>query len=165
MGRRQVGRAGGHPGGAPGACLSPQTGAVTYDLERFSSAQEGVYAGVLEELRAGRKGSHWIWFIFPQIAGLGSSWISQHFSIVSLAEARVYLADPVLGERLRECAALVLATKGRTAAEIFGSLDAMKVRSCMTLFLRAAPDEALFRQVLDRYYGGVPDELTDARLG
>ena len=138
---------------------------MTYDLERFSSAQEGVYAGVLEELRAGRKGSHWIWFIFPQIAGLGSSWISQQYSIVSLDEARAYLADSVLGERLRVCAALVLATKGRTAAEIFGSLDAMKVRSCMTLFLRAAPDEALFRQVLDRYYGGVPDELTDARLG
>jgi uncharacterized protein (DUF1810 family) len=165
MGRRKVGRAGGHLGCAPGASLSPQTGAVTYDLERFSWAQEGVYAGVLEELRRGRKTGHWIWFIFPQIGGLGSSWISQQYSIVSLDEARAYLADPIVGGRLRECAALVLATKGRTADEIFGSLDAMKVRSCMTLFLRAAPDETLFQQILDRYYGGVPDELTDARLG
>jgi uncharacterized protein (DUF1810 family) len=137
---------------------------VEFDLGRFVLAQEGVYAGVLGELRGGRKDGHWIWFIFPQIAGLGRSWISQQYSIVSLDEARAYLADPILGARLRECAGIVLAAKGRSADEIFGELDAMKVRSCMTLFHRAAPDEPLFEQVLDRYYGGVPDVLTDARL-
>jgi uncharacterized protein (DUF1810 family) len=137
---------------------------MAFDLGRFLDAQEGVYAGVLEELRGGRKDTHWIWFTFPQIAGLGHSWISQQYSIVSLEEARAYLADPALGARLRECAGAVLATKGRTANEIFGELDAMKVRSCMTLFLRAAPDEPLFQQVLDRYYEGVPDALTDQLL-
>ena len=137
---------------------------MEFDLGRFVLAQEGVYAGVLGELRGGRKDGHWIWFIFPQIAGLGRSWISQQYSIVSLDEARAYLADPILGARLRECAGIVLAAKGRSADEIFGELDAMKVRSCMTLFHRAAPDEPLFEQVLDRYYGGVPDVLTDARL-
>ena len=136
-----------------------------FNLGRFLEAQEGIYPAILEELRAGRKTSHWIWFIFPQIAGLGSSWISQHYSIGSLDEARAYLAEPVLGARLRECAEVLLATRGRTADEILGSLDALKVRSCMTLFLRASPtDEPLFRQVLDRYYGGVADALTEARL-
>jgi uncharacterized protein (DUF1810 family) len=135
-----------------------------FDLGRFAAAQEGTYAGILEELRAGRKGGHWIWFIFPQIAGLGSSWVSRQYSIESLEEARAYLADPVLGTRLRECASVVLATNDRSADEIFGSLDAMKVRSCMTLFHRAAPDEPLFQQVLDRFYDGLPDGLTDARL-
>jgi uncharacterized protein (DUF1810 family) len=137
---------------------------LTYDLDRFISEQVGSYRGILEELRAGRKSNHWIWFIFPQIAGLGSSWMSQRYSIASLDEARAYLADPILGARLRECAGILLATKDRTANEIFGSLDAMKVRSCMTLFLRAAPDEPLFQQVLDRYYDGVPDPLTDELL-
>jgi uncharacterized protein (DUF1810 family) len=139
--------------------------ADAFDLVRFIAAQEGTYLGILEELRAGRKGSHWIWYIFPQIAGLGRSWMSEQYSIVSLEEARAYLADRVLGARLRECAGIVLAVKGRSAGEIFGELDAMKVRSSMTLFHRAAPDEPLFQQVLDRYYGGVPDALTDARLG
>jgi uncharacterized protein (DUF1810 family) len=138
---------------------------MTFDLTRFVEAQAGVYPGVVEELRRGRKDNHWIWFIFPQIAGLGRSWISQHYSIASLDEARAYMADPVLGERLRECAGVVLGTKGRTANEIFGELDAMKVRSCMTLFVRAAPDEPLFQQVLDRYYDGIPDALTDTHLG
>src|SRR5450755_4447746 len=138
---------------------------MTFDLARFVEAQAGIYPGILEELHGGRKDNHWIWFIFPQIAGLGRSRISQHYSIASLDEARAYLADPVLGERLRECAGVVLATKGRTANEIFGELDAMKVRSCMTLFLRAAPDEPLFQQVLDHYYEGIPDAATDALLG
>jgi len=138
---------------------------MPYDLDRFLVAQEHVYDGVLEELRRGRKTGHWIWFIFPQVAGLGHSAMSQHFAINSLNEARAYLAHPVLGTRLRECAGVVLATKGRTAEEIFGSTDAMKLRSCMTLFHRAAPDEPVFVQVLDRYYGGVADEATDARLG
>jgi uncharacterized protein (DUF1810 family) len=137
---------------------------MPFDLERFVFAQEPVYDGVLEELRRGRKTGHWIWFIFPQVAGLGHSAMSQRFAISSLDEARAYLAHPVLGARLRECAGIVLAARGPTAEEIFGSLDAMKVRSCMTLFHRAAPDEAVFLQVLDRYYGGVADEATDARL-
>jgi uncharacterized protein (DUF1810 family) len=136
---------------------------MSYDLERFVAAQEHVYGGVLEELRRGRKTGHWIWFIFPQVSGLGSSGMSQRFAISSLDEARAFLDHPVLGARLRACAAIVLATP-RTADEIFGSLDAMKVRSSMTLFHRAAPDEPLFGQVLDRFYAGVEDELTIALL-
>ncbi len=137
---------------------------MSYDLERFRAAQEQIYEGVLDELRRGRKTGHWIWFVFPQIAGLGYSSMSQQYAIASLDEARAYLADPVLGARLRECAGLVLATTGRTAVEIFGPVDAMKLRSSMTLFHRAASDEAVFRRVLDRYYAGIPDEATDARL-
>jgi uncharacterized protein (DUF1810 family) len=137
---------------------------MAYDLERFVEAQEHVYDGVLRELRRGSKTGHWIWFIFPQVAGLGTSVMSQRFAITSLDEARSYLAHPVLGARLRECAGIVLATRGRTADQIFGPLDAMKVRSCMTLFLRAAPDEPVFAKVLDRNYAGVPDDATDALL-
>ena len=135
------------------------------DLERFVAAQRDVYDGVLDELRRGRKTGHWIWFIFPQVAGLGRSAMSEAFAIGSLAEARAYLAHPILGARLRECAAIVAATQARTADEIFGSLDAMKVRSSMTLFHRAAPDEPAFTQVLERFYDGRPDDATDALLG
>ena len=135
------------------------------DLDRFLTAQRGVYDGVLDELRRGRKTGHWIWFIFPQLDGLGRSEMSRYYGISSLDEARAYLADPVLGARLRQCAGLLLASDARTAIEIFGGLDAMKVRSCMTLFHRAAPDEPVFSQVLDLYYGGVADEATDALLG
>ena len=137
---------------------------MPFDLERFVLAQDGAFAGVLEELRRGRKTGHWIWFIFPQVAGLGQSAMSQRFAIGSLDEARAYLAHPVLGARLRECASIVLATQERTAEEVFGPLDAMKVRSSMTLFHRAAPDEPVFGQVLDLFYGGVADAATDARL-
>ena len=137
----------------------------SFDLERFVVAQRGVYEGVLEELRRGRKVGHWIWFIFPQIAGLGYSAMSQQYAISSLDEARAYLAHAVLGARLRECTEIALATTGRTALEIFGSIDAVKLRSSMTLFHRAAPDEAVFTQVLERYYDGKADEATDARLG
>jgi uncharacterized protein (DUF1810 family) len=137
---------------------------LSFDLDRFVAAQQGVYEGVLDELRRGRKVGHWIWFIFPQIAGLGHSAMSQLYAISSVDEARAYLAHPVLGPRLRECGAIVLATTGRTALEIFGSIDAVKLRSSMTLFHRAAPDEAVFRQVLERLYEGTPDEATDARL-
>lgn len=133
-------------------------------LERFVEAQRGGYEGIVRELRAARKTSHWMWFVFPQIAGLGQSWVSQHYAIRSLDEARAYLAHPVLGARLRECAGLVLATRGRTPEQVFGPLDALKVRSCMTLFHRAAPDEKVFAAVLDRCYGGVADDATDARL-
>lgn len=134
------------------------------DLERFVEAQERVYEGVLAELRSGRKTGHWIWYVFPQIAGLGHSAMSQQYAITSLSEAIAYLAHPVLGARLRECVGLVLDIRDRTAEEIFGSIDAMKLRSSMTLFHRAAPEESVFAQVLDRYYGGAADEATDARL-
>ena len=136
-----------------------------YDLDRFVAAQEGIYDGVLDELRRGRKSGHWIWFVFPQVAGLGHSAMSQHYAISSLDEARAYLSDPVLGARLRDCAGIVAATTGRSAQAIFGEIDAMKLRSSMTLFHRAAPDEPVFAEVLDRYYGGQPDEATDTRLG
>ena len=140
-------------------------GSMPYDLDRFLVAQQPVYDDVLDELRRGRKTCHWMWFVFPQVAGLGYSAMAQRFAIASLDEARAYLAHPALGARLRECAELVLATRGRTAVEIFGSTDALKLCSCMTLFHRAAPDEPVFARVLDRYYGGVADEATDARLG
>lgn len=137
---------------------------MAYDLERFIAAQGGVYEAVLRELRRGHKTSHWIWFIFPQLAGLGRSSMSQRFGIESLDEARAYLDHPLLGARLRECARLVLAIERRTAEEIFGSTDAMKVRSSMTLFHRAAPDEPVFALVLGHFYGGVADDVTDTHL-
>jgi len=145
--------------------VSPHNGIVECDFDRFVAAQESVYDGVLEELRRGCKTSHWMWFVFPQIGGLGHSAMSERFAIDSLSEARAYLAHPVLGPRLRECAGIVLSTRERTATQIFGSIDAMKLRSCMTLFHRAAPDEPLFTQIIDRYYDGVADETTDALLG
>ena len=138
---------------------------MTDDLERFLTEQNRDYETVLAELRRGHKTSHWIWFIFPQIAGLGRSAMSQHFAIGSLDEARAYLAHPVLGARLRECVGLLLAVEGRSADVIFGPLDAMKVRSSMTLFHRAAPDEPGFRLVLERFYDGIADPATDERLG
>ena len=138
---------------------------MRHDLERFVRAQEPVYADVLDELRRGRKETHWIWYIFPQTAGLGRSEMSERFAIPSLDAARAYLAHPLLGPRLRECAAMLLEVNGRNAVEIFGPTDAMKVRSCMTLFHRASPDELVFKRVLDRYYEGVPDPATDERLG
>ena len=137
---------------------------MSADLERFVVAQREVYPSVLEELRRGHKTGHWIWFVFPQIAGLGRSATSQAFAIVSLEAAGAYLAHPVLGARLRECAAIVAALEGRTAVEIFGSLDAMKVRSSMTLFHRAAPDDSVFADVLDRHFGGIADPATNERL-
>jgi uncharacterized protein (DUF1810 family) len=135
------------------------------DLRRFLSAQAGTYDDVLDELRRGRKTGHWIWFVFPQVAGLGRSEASRFYAIGSLVEARDYLAHPILGARLRQCAELVLAIPDRTAREILGEIDAVKLRSSMTLFHRAAPDDPLFRRVLDRFYSGVPDPATDALLG
>lgn len=139
-------------------------GPMAYDLDRFVAAQAGVYEGALSELQAGRKTGHWIWFVFPQVAGLGYSEMSRRYAIGSLSEARGYLAHPVLGPRLRECAATLLAVTGRTAEQILGPVDAMKVRSSMTLFHRADPDEPLFAQVVERYYGGLADPATDERL-
>ena len=134
------------------------------DLERFVTAQEPVYAQVLAELRQGRKTSHWMWFIFPQIAGLGHSPMSERFAIRSLEEARAYLTHPLLGPRLRECAGALLALKDRTAEDVLGPIDARKLRSCVTLFHRAAPEEPVFRQVLDEWFGGLPDDRTDALI-
>ncbi|UTD27354.1 DUF1810 domain-containing protein [Bradyrhizobium sp. WD16] len=135
-----------------------------HDLQRFVSAQDGVYPAVQAELRAGRKRSHWMWFIFPQIAGLGFSAVAQRYAIASLAEASAYLAHPVLGERLRECTRLVLAVQERSINAIFGSPDDMKFHSCMTLFAQAAPDESLFKDALKKYFDGAPDTATLARL-
>jgi uncharacterized protein (DUF1810 family) len=134
------------------------------DLDRFLAAQRFVYDSVLDELRRGRKTGHWIWFVFPQLVGLGRSETSRSYAISSLDEARDYLAHPVLGARLRECSSLVLSSGARSALQMFGSIDAVKLRSSMTLFHRAAPDETVFSRVLDRYYDGIPDEATDALL-
>jgi uncharacterized protein (DUF1810 family) len=138
-----------------------------YRLRRFEVAQdEGqTYAAAVAELRGGRKASHWMWFIFPQISGLGKSSMSKTYAISSLPEAKAYLAHPVLGARLGECTRILTELTGRTAEEIFGTTDAMKLRSSMTLFARAAPDNASFRAVLDDYFGGVMDEATERRLG
>ena len=129
------------------------------DLDRFLAAQAGVYDRALAELTAGRKRTHWMWFVFPQIAGLGSSPTAQRYAITSLDEARAYLAHPVLGPRLRECAGALLGVDGRSARDILGHPDDLKLRSSMTLFARAADDPEVFQAVLDRYYDG-PDPLT-----
>ncbi len=136
-----------------------------FDLQRFVDAQAQVYAGVVDELRAGRKRSHWIWFIFPQIAGLGSSATAARYAISSLDEARAYLRHEVLGPRLRECTQLVNAVQGRSIGEIFGSPDDMKVRSSMTLFARATTDNSEFVELLAHYYNGEEDPLTLQRIG
>ncbi len=135
-----------------------------FDLQRFVDAQARVYHTVLDELRDGRKRSHWIWFVFPQIAGLGSSPTAARYAISSLDEARAYLAHPVLGPRLRECAQLVTRVQGRSVSQIFGSPDDLKVRSSMTLFARATSDNDDFVAVLEKYYDGAEDPLTVAQL-
>ena len=137
---------------------------MTDDLNRFVVAQEGMYDRALAELREGRKRTHWIWFVFPQIAGLGMSATSQRFAIASLDEARGYLAHPVLGPRLRECAAALLAHADRSAEDMLGGIDAVKLRSSMTLFHRADPGEQIFTQVLDAFFDGEPDPATDERV-
>ena len=135
-----------------------------HDLARFVTAQDGVLDGVRAELRRGRKASHWMWFVFPQVAGLGSSPVAQRYAISGLDEARAYLAHPVLGPRLVECAELAAAVEGRSAAEVFGYPDDLKLRSSMTLFDRAAPDSPVFAAVLARYFDGEPDPHTLERL-
>lgn len=132
----------------------------TYNLQRFLAAQAPTYDTVLAELRAGRKSSHWIWFIFPQITGLGHSAMAQQFAIGSLDEAKTYLQHPVLGQRLRECTQLVLNVEGRSADEIFPYPDNLKFRSCMTLFLTAATDNSIFKDALLKYFDGKPDQMT-----
>jgi uncharacterized protein (DUF1810 family) len=134
-----------------------------FDLRRFVEAQARDYARALAELKAGRKASHWIWYVFPQIAGLGFSAMNRRYSIGSLAEAKAYLAHPILGARFRECVDVLNGLKGRTAREIFGP-DAIKVRSSLTLFAEAAPQEARFAAALQRYFGGDGDPRTLERL-
>jgi uncharacterized protein (DUF1810 family) len=133
---------------------------VQKDLSRFVAAQEPQYGQVLDELRRGRKVRHWMWYIFPQLSGLGHSETSRFYGISTLDEAKAYLRHPVLGARLRECTDLVLSVPGRSLVEIFGSVDALKFRSSMTLFALATTDSALFRAALDKYCGGQPDPLT-----
>jgi len=135
------------------------------DLERFVKAQDsgGTYQRAVAELRSGRKTTHWMWFIFPQIAGLGRSAMAHAYAISDLAEAQAYLAHPILGSRLVECAEIVAAQEGRGAEQIFGGIDAIKLRSSMTLFAHAAPDQTIFQQVIDQYFDG-QDRETERRL-
>jgi uncharacterized protein (DUF1810 family) len=135
-----------------------------FDLQRFVDAQDRVYDAVLGELRRGKKDSHWIWFVFPQLRGLGRSPTAVRYGISSLEEARAYLEHDVLGPRLRECARLVAGIDGRSADEIFGWPDNLKVASSMTLFARATDDDAEFRAVLDKFYDGEDDQATVERL-
>jgi uncharacterized protein (DUF1810 family) len=137
-----------------------------HDLERFVAAQDGgaTFKRAVAELRAGRKATHWMWFVFPQIAGLGSSPTSRRYAIASLDEARAYLRHPLLGPRLIEAAGIVAALEGVSARDVLGPVDAQKLRSSMTLFGHAAPGEPAFTAVLGRWYGGVPDEATERLL-
>jgi uncharacterized protein (DUF1810 family) len=136
------------------------------DLERFVAAQDagGTYERALAELAGARKVSHWMWFVFPQVAGLGHSSTSHRYAITSLAEARSYLEHPLLGARLREAAAALLALSGPSAEDVLGPIDAQKLRSSMTLFMRADPTETLFGQLIERYFAGEADPVTDEML-
>jgi uncharacterized protein (DUF1810 family) len=137
-----------------------------YDLDRFVKAQDanGTYERALVELRAGRKSGHWMWFVFPQVAGLGQSETSRRYAISSRAEAAAYLQHPLLGSRLIECSQILEMSRALSATEILGPIDAVKLQSCMTLFLRAAPQEPTFARVLERYFAGAPDHNTDRLL-
>ena len=135
-----------------------------FDLQRFVTAQDGTYDRALAELRRGRKQSHWMWFVFPQIAGLGRSPTAQHYAISGLDEARAYLRHPTLGPRLRESTRALTELDSDDADAVLGPVDAVKLRSSMTLFARADPGEPVFRQVLDRYFGGEPDPATESRI-
>ena len=136
---------------------------MTYDLQRFVDAQAATYDTALRELRAGEKRSHWMWFVFPQVAGLGRSATAQHYAIGGAEEARAYLAHPVLGPRLTECAAVLTGLDTTDAVAVFGSVDAQKLRSSMTLFA-AVSDDPVFAAVLDRFFDGQADPATTARL-
>lgn len=131
----------------------------TFNLDRFVAAQSGVYAQALAELKAGKKRSHWMWFVLPQLRALGMSAMAQRYGIESPDEAQAYAAHPVLGVRLRECVRALLGHK-LTAEDMLGEVDAMKLRSCLTLFIAAVPGERLFAEALERFYGGQPDEAT-----
>jgi len=131
-----------------------------YNLQRFVDAQEGVVEGACAELRRGRKTGHWMWFIFPQLRGLGASSMAEYYGITSLAEARAYLEDPLLGERLIECSRIVTSIEGRSLREIFGSPDDMKFKSSMTLFARAAAENSIFIEAINKFCDGSSDPLT-----
>ena len=137
-----------------------------FELQRFVDAQDagGAYDGAVRELANGRKRSHWMWFVFPQITGLGRSATAQYFAISGLAEARAYLAHPVLGPRLVECARILTELPGTDAVAVFGPVDAQKLQSSMTLFTRATPDEQIFHRVLEQYFAGESDDGTTSRL-
>ncbi len=135
------------------------------DLDRFVKAQEGDYERALAELRSGRKRSHWMWYVFPQVRGLGASPTSRHFAIEGREEAAAYLAHPVLGPRLVACAEALLGLEGKSAREILGSPDDLKLRSCATLFAEVAPPGSVFRKLLDKYFEGRPDAATLRLLG
>ena len=141
------------------------SGADPYDLIRFVQAQERDYEQAMSEIRSGRKRSHWMWYIFPQFDGLGFSATSKRYAIKSVAEAEAYLRHPVLGPRLLESARATVGVDGRSAYEVFGSPDDMKLRSCATLFASVSPAGSVFEQVLDRHFGGEPDEKTLRLLG
>jgi uncharacterized protein (DUF1810 family) len=134
-----------------------------YDLQRFLYAQSGVFDSVLRELNAGRKNSHWMWFIFPQVSGLGRSSTAKHYAIASIEEARAYLAHPELSGRLRECCELLLRHRNRRAEDVLGGVDALKLRSSMTLFAGIS-DEPVFSAVLDAFFDGHPDPVTESTL-
>jgi uncharacterized protein (DUF1810 family) len=135
-----------------------------YDLQRFVNAQNPIFNQVLAELRAGRKRSHWMWFVFPQIRGLGTSPMAKRFAISAIAEAQAYLGHPILGSRLRECTRLVTEIEGRTIAEIFGYPDDLKFRSSMSLFAKATPDNRLFTRAIAKYFPEGDDPLTLERM-
>lgn len=135
-----------------------------FDLERFLKAQDTSYQSALDELRAGRKETHWSWFIFPQVLGLGSSPTSVHYAIRSLGEAEAYLVHPILGSRLRECVSVINSHSDLSARQILGEIDAMKLRSCLTLFAQLECSEPLFEQALGKYFAGKPDPATLAIL-
>ena len=147
------------PRGAKGSATD------AHDLSRFLDAQLGIYEAALSEIRDGRKRSHWMWFVFPQYAGLGVSPTSQRYAINCVAEAEAYLSHPVLGARLLECAEALLRVEGRSAHEIFGSPDDMKLKSSATLFTHVSPAGSVFERVLDKYFGGVRDDKTLRLLG
>ena len=136
------------------------TNSTSHGLARFVEAQDRVYAAVKEELAAGNKTSHWMWFVFPQLKALGRSSMAKHFGIESGGEALAYWEHPILGQRLKECTELVLAADGKTVHEIFGSPDDLKFKSCMTLFAQVAPDEPVFSRALKRFFGGQQDQMT-----
>jgi uncharacterized protein (DUF1810 family) len=131
-----------------------------YNLGRFIEAQQDDYDAALGEIRAGRKRTHWMWYIFPQFDGLGWSPTSKRYAVKSVSEAKAYLAHPVLGPRLTECAEAALGVDGRSALEVFGSPDDMKLRSCATLFASVSPDGSVFHRVIDKYFNGRPDDRT-----
>ena len=143
----------------------PRSAGDPYDLNRFVRAQESDYEQALSEIRGGRKRTHWMWYVFPQFDGLAFSSTSKHYSIKSVGEAKAYLDHPILGPRLLECAEAVVGVEGRSAREIFGSPDDLKLRSCATLFAYVSPPGSVFDRLLGKYYGGGRDDKTLQLLG